>query len=318
MVQLTPPDPSTFVWALHHLYTGILLPRHKKLLKAALDKGDGDTFWGLYQNANFLDCATLMDECMEVLRIWVAKADSWDNLGYYQSQLTTYAAACDPRHAVFRHPAFQPSIVWPAALVKLLGSLHSVPLRLFLVLSWLDNEEREGLQRKDLQVASKELASAIDKCASEAVKAGSKLLKPALDAFPSVFHHVITAKLMMPCMEQLEKAEQAEQEAKVSLAKVKASLANVQANLANVQANLVNVQANLAKVQGNLEKVKWDAELLRCCKCGSKVPRSLMNNKDAAPCISMGHFGTYEMDRVGHGEDGRAARRSGRIRRDVC
>jgi hypothetical protein len=261
VVRLTPPDPSTFVWALHHLYTGALSPEHEKLLVAALDKGDGDTFWGLYQNANFLDCVTLMDECMEVLRIWVAKAEDWGHLGYYQSHLTACAFGCDPRHAVFRHPTFQPSIVWPAALVKLLGFLHSVPLRLFLVLSWLDNEEREGQQANDQQVASRELGRAIDKCASEAMKAGSRLLMPALEAFPSVFHRVITPKLMMPRLQQLE------QQAK--------------------------------DAEASLEKVKWDAELLRCTRCRKKVPRSLMDEPDA--CVIYEHYGTYDLHQVGHG-----------------
>jgi hypothetical protein len=268
VVQLTPPHPSTFIWALHHLYTGALSHDHKELLVAALDKGDGDTFWGLYQNASFLDCPTLMDECMEVLRIWVANGHEWGYLGYYQSHLTTCTSVCNPRHAVFRHPAFQPSIVWPAALVKLLGSLHSVPQRLFLVLSWLDNEEREGQQAKDLQAHCKELRRAIKKCASEAMKAGSWLLRPALEAFPSVFHRVITPKLMMPCLQQLE------QEVK-------------------------DEKASLETVKASVEKLKKDAELLWCWRCGNKVPRSLMDEADA--CISMDHSGTYETHRIGHG-----------------
>jgi hypothetical protein len=268
VVRLTPPDPPTFIWALHHLYTGELFPEHEKLLVGALDKGDGDTFWGLYQNASFLDCATLMDECMEVLRIWVAKAEEWGYLGYYQSQLTACASGCDPRDAVFRHPAFQPSIVWPAALVKLLGFLHSVPLRLFIVLSWLDNEEREGQQAKDMQVASEELGGAIDRVASEAVKAGSRLLRPALEAFPSVFHRVITPKLMMPRLEQLEQ-------------------------------ELRDERASLAKVQVSLDMVKQDAELLRCTRCERLVPRSLMDEPDA--CVVYEHCGTYDLYQVGHG-----------------
>jgi hypothetical protein len=128
-----------------------------------------------------------------------------------------------------------------------------VPLRLFLVLSWLDNEEREGQQAKDQQVASRELGRAIDKCASEAVTVGSRLLRPALDAFPSVFHRVITPKLMMPRLEKLEKAEQ--------------------------------------DTKASLEKMNKDAELLRCSKCRNKVPRSLMHEWDA--CIVMGHSGMY-------------------------
>jgi hypothetical protein len=276
VVQLTPPHPSTLVWALHHLYTGALSPEHKTFLVAALDKGDGDAFWGLYQNASFLDCPTLMDECMEVLRIWVAKAEDWGHLGYYQSQPIPSASACDPVHAIFRHPTFQPSIVWPAPLVKLLGFLHSVPLRLFLVLSWLDNEEREGQQANDQQVASTELASAIDQCASEAVKAGSKLLQPALEAFPSVFHRVITPKLMMPRLQQLEQEVKDE---KASLDKVQASLANVQARMA---------------------EMRWNAELLRCSKCNKQVPRSLMDEANA--CVFMGHSGTYRMQNRHVGE----------------
>jgi hypothetical protein len=174
VVRLTPPDPSTFIWALHHLYTGIILPRHKKLLVASLDKGDAGTFWGLYENASFLDCATLMEECMGVLGAWVdAFALNFDSRHgpQFRELVRVHQAGPDqrsPRHrgegyffsmpdvlapprAVFSHPSFQPSNVGPAALVKMLRvirltGLASLPLRLFMLLSWLDKEECEGQQ----------------------------------------------------------------------------------------------------------------------------------------------------------------------------
>jgi hypothetical protein len=54
----------------------------------------------------------------------------------------------------------------------------------------------------------KELAETIEiTCASDAIKVGSKLLKAALEAFPSAFHLVFTAKLMIPSLEKLERVE---------------------------------------------------------------------------------------------------------------
>jgi hypothetical protein len=206
VVQLTPPHPSTFVWALHHLYTGALSRDHKELLKVALDKGDADTFWGLYQNASFLDCATLMDECIGVLEVFAQRLAPYRNETAVQL-FTKWACVPGSDHpsAGFRHPSFQPSNVGPVALVKMLhlNFVHSeapAALRLFMLLSWMDNEECEGQQ--DYPV---ELTQMIDVYASRAIQAGSKLLKAALDAFPSVFHRVITPERMLPHLEKLEK-----------------------------------------------------------------------------------------------------------------
>jgi hypothetical protein len=176
VVQLTPPHPSTFLLALHHLYTGVLSLDHKKLLETALNRGDGDTFWGLYQNANFLDCATLMDECMEVLGAWmnalarrlasgpesqIRRFTEWVSVpqaGPDQGRrrhrrgdrirMITPGPADSPR-ALFTHPSFQPSNVGAAALVKMLWlnfieDEDTVALRLFMLLSWLDKEECGG------------------------------------------------------------------------------------------------------------------------------------------------------------------------------
>jgi hypothetical protein len=66
---------------------------------------------------------------------------------------------------------------------------------------------------------------------------------------------------MMPRLQQLEQAEQ-------------------------------DMKVGLDKVQARLEKMGKDAELLWCSKCGNKVPRSLMHDRDA--CFFMTHSGTYQ------------------------
>lgn len=74
VVQLTPPCVKTLVCALHHLYTGALSSQHVQMLDAAINQGDAETFWGLYENASFLDCPSLTRECMAVLGLWLTRA----------------------------------------------------------------------------------------------------------------------------------------------------------------------------------------------------------------------------------------------------
>jgi hypothetical protein len=191
IVRLTPPHPSTFVWALHHLYTGAMSLDHKKLLEAAITSGDTGTFWGLYQNASFLDCATLIDECMEVLRIWVA-----------QAECPHFPSASASWTAIFRHPAFHASLVPPIALAKLLQPVQSTSIGLFVLLSWLSHQE--GQSASALHAIPLELAAVIDTCAAQAMTHGAAWLKGVQEAFPAVFHLVFTDKVWLTHFAQVE------------------------------------------------------------------------------------------------------------------
>lgn len=113
----------------------------------------------------------------------------------------TFPGPSDPLTAVFGHPAFEPGNVPAADLAKMLETCPSEAVTLYVLLLWVSHDHEEG----GLPAMSLELASIANACAAKAVGRGAAWLKKVQQAFPSVFHLVITPNHWLPRMASLER-----------------------------------------------------------------------------------------------------------------